>query len=160
MKHSWLLAPCVCVIVVVGTTFAHTNTIGKAISDAALEVALHHHLPHLTGAVPERHHGTIRRIIDEHLTLGRRDAQITLGRAEFYFPIFERTLAARQLPEALKYVPIVESRLRVQATSSAGAKGLWQFMEGTARTIWRLAAGTGCLQLRPRQCAKSDPLGR
>lgn len=154
MKHSWLLAPCVCVIVI-GTTLAHSNTINESISDVALEVALYHHLPHLTGAVPERHHGTIRRIIDEHLTLGRRDAEITLGRAEFYFPIFERTLAARRLPEALKYVPLVESRLRVQATSSAGAKGLWQFMEGTAQAYHLKITETEDERLDPVRSTKA-----
>ena len=154
MRHSWLLVPCVCVIVI-GTTLAHSNTIHKVISDAALEVALLHHLPHLTGDVPERHHGTIRRMIDEHLTLGRRDAEITLGRAEFYFPIFERPRAARQLPEALKLAPLEEPRLRVQATSSAGARGLWQFMEGTAQAYQLKITETEDERLDPVRSTKA-----
>ena len=56
-----------------------------------------------------------------------------LARAEFYFPLFEKYLEAYGLPTDLKYLAIVESGLRADATSSVGAAGLWQFMRGTGR---------------------------
>jgi len=48
------------------------------------------------------------------------------------FPIFENVLANHNLPQALKYLPVIESGLNTNVRSSAGATGLWQFMKYTA----------------------------
>ncbi len=48
-----------------------------------------------------------------------------------YFPLVEAELELRGLPQDLKYVALVESNLRADARSSAGAVGPWQFMGGT-----------------------------
>lgn len=56
-----------------------------------------------------------------------------LGNAIIYLPVIEKILAQYQLPDDLKYLPLFESSFRIDAVSRAGAKGLWQFMEGTAR---------------------------
>ncbi|MEM8528516.1 MAG: transglycosylase SLT domain-containing protein, partial [Bacteroidota bacterium] len=56
-----------------------------------------------------------------------------LGRTALYFPVFEHYLNANRLPEQLKYLPIVESRLQPTAKSYVGALGLWQFTAATAR---------------------------
>lgn len=55
-----------------------------------------------------------------------------LGRARYYFPIFEEILARYDLPLELKYMAVIESRLDPLARSRAGAMGMWQFMYGTA----------------------------
>lgn len=49
------------------------------------------------------------------------------------FPIIEPILKAYGIPEDFKYIPLVESGL-CAGTSPKGAKGIWQFMPGTART--------------------------
>jgi len=49
------------------------------------------------------------------------------------FPIIEPILKAYGIPDDFKYVPLVESGFG-EGVSSKGAKGLWQFMPGTART--------------------------
>lgn len=79
----------------------------------------------------------IAKPVEQLLGAGRRECEKMLGRAALYFPIFERQLKTRQLPEILKYLPVVESRLLPKATSSAGAEGLWQFMPETAK-MYRL----------------------
>jgi hypothetical protein len=56
-----------------------------------------------------------------------------LKRAHRYFPELERKLRARRLPLDLKYVALIESDLRQQARSTAGALGPWQFMGPTAQ---------------------------
>ncbi|GAB4264496.1 MAG: hypothetical protein Kow0092_16190 [Deferrisomatales bacterium] len=47
------------------------------------------------------------------------------------FPLVERELRSRGLPEDLKYVTLVESNLRADAVSPAGAAGPWQFIRST-----------------------------
>jgi membrane-bound lytic murein transglycosylase D len=54
-------------------------------------------------------------------------------RANRYFPIIEAHLHEKGLPDDLKYVAIVESSLRPEAQSYAGAVGLWQFIAPTGR---------------------------
>ncbi len=52
--------------------------------------------------------------------------------ANRYFPIIEPILDKHNVPDDFKYLCVAESSLRM-ATSSAGAKGLWQFMESVGR---------------------------
>ncbi len=49
-----------------------------------------------------------------------------------YFPIIEPILAEHGVPNDFKYLAVAESGLR-NATSSAGARGIWQFMKASAR---------------------------
>lgn len=60
-------------------------------------------------------------------------ARIVLGRSELYFDMFEEKLAEHGLPVELKYLAVIESGLRPQVKSRAGALGLWQFMYSTGR---------------------------
>lgn len=56
---------------------------------------------------------------------------INIKRTARYFPLIEKILAENELPNDLKYFPVIESNLS-NAVSSAGAKGLWQFMKTSA----------------------------
>lgn len=56
-----------------------------------------------------------------------------LGLCSYYMPIFQETLNRYDLPEELKAMAIIESALNPLAVSRAGAKGMWQFMYGTAK---------------------------
>ncbi len=56
-----------------------------------------------------------------------------LGLCSYYMPIFQETLNRYDLPEELKAMAIIESALNPTAVSRAGAKGMWQFMYGTAK---------------------------
>lgn len=51
--------------------------------------------------------------------------------------IFEK----KELPLELKYLAIVESKLKTNAVSKAGAAGMWQFMPSTARTLGLKVSG-------------------
>lgn len=51
-------------------------------------------------------------------------------------PMIEKQLKIAGLPDDLKYIPIIESALRDNVVSSAGAAGLWQLMPGTAKGYW------------------------
>ncbi|MFM7565806.1 MAG: transglycosylase SLT domain-containing protein [Flavobacteriales bacterium] len=61
----------------------------------------------------------------------RSFAKIVLGRSALYFDLFEQKLAEYELPLELKYLSCIESGLRPQVKSKAGALGLWQFMYQT-----------------------------
>ena len=54
-------------------------------------------------------------------------------RAAKLFTVIEPILKSYGIPDDFKYIPIVESNLE-QGVSPKGAKGLWQFLPGTART--------------------------
>ena len=56
-----------------------------------------------------------------------------LRRKELYFPIFEKYLAKYNLPQELKYLPVIESGLNPKAVSDPKAVGLWQFMALTGK---------------------------
>ncbi len=57
-----------------------------------------------------------------------------MGLSNYYFPLFEEVLSRYGLPLELKYMAVIESMLNPVATSRAGARGIWQFMYGTARS--------------------------
>jgi membrane-bound lytic murein transglycosylase D len=53
--------------------------------------------------------------------------------ARLYGPVVESALAAEGLPRALAALPLLESSYHPWVTSRAGAVGLWQLTEATAR---------------------------
>ncbi len=77
----------------------------------------------------------IRERLDRELlvnTYWQSSTLLTLKQTKRYFPIIERILREEGLPEDLKYIAVAESGLR-NVTSSAGAKGFWQFMSATGK---------------------------
>ncbi|WP_306353904.1 lytic transglycosylase domain-containing protein [Flavobacterium sp. '19STA2R22 D10 B1'] len=57
---------------------------------------------------------------------------LTLKRANRAFPVIEPILKRYGVPDDFKYLAVIESGL-VNVVSSAGAKGVWQFMPDTAK---------------------------
>lgn len=56
-----------------------------------------------------------------------------IKRANRYFPVVEPILRENGIPDDFKYLMAIESNVNPTARSAAGAAGLWQFMQGTAR---------------------------
>lgn len=70
----------------------------------------------------------------ERFTGHRRDVvSLWLNRSRRYLDMIRTTLRQEGLPEDLAFVAMIESGFNPLAVSRAGAKGLWQFMAGTAR---------------------------
>src|SRR5687767_11606908 len=63
----------------------------------------------------------------------REYTRMMMRRKNLYFPIFETYLAKYNLPDELKYLSIIESRLNPRAVSRVRAVGLWQFMSATGK---------------------------
>jgi membrane-bound lytic murein transglycosylase D len=75
----------------------------------------------------------VRKFIDLYAYKKRGLTERILGLSQIYFPLFEEQLDKYNMPLELKYLAVIESALNPVANSSAGAKGLWQFMYGTGK---------------------------
>jgi membrane-bound lytic murein transglycosylase D len=75
----------------------------------------------------------VEKHLKDYLVFGQKQSAYILKRSQMYFPIFEYYLAMNDMPDILKYLPIVESRMNPTEFSEAGAKGLWQLIPATAR---------------------------
>ena len=77
----------------------------------------------------------IKERIDRELltnTYWQSNTMLLLKRANKFFPMIEPILKENGIPNDFKYLAVIESGL-LNATSSAGAKGFWQILEGTAK---------------------------
>lgn len=90
-------------------------------------------LQSINSYLPLPYNETVRNFIGLYTIRKRELTAYMLGLSNYYFPIFEEALERYQLPNELKYLPIIESALNPKALSRAGASGLWQFMIGTGK---------------------------
>jgi membrane-bound lytic murein transglycosylase D len=69
------------------------------------------------------------------LFTGKRREVVNLwvSRSGRYLGMIREVLRTRGLPEDLAYTAMIESGFKPDAVSRVGAKGMWQFMAGTAR---------------------------
>ncbi len=63
----------------------------------------------------------------------REEMGHVLGLSKYYFPIYEKAFRDAGIPDEIKYLSIVESKLDPLAVSRVGATGPWQFMFTTAK---------------------------
>lgn len=90
-------------------------------------------LQSLHTVIPMTYNKEVRSYIRMYLNRMKTRLDVMLTLSEFYFPVFEQSLAKYDVPEELKYLTIVESAMNPQATSRVGAAGLWQFMYTTGK---------------------------
>jgi membrane-bound lytic murein transglycosylase D len=89
-------------------------------------------LDSITKIVPLSYNEHVQKYIDIYTE--RKDMMgKMLGISNYYFPIFEKALKSLNIPEEIKYLPIIESSMNPHAVSRVGATGLWQFMFTTAK---------------------------
>lgn len=79
------------------------------------------------------YNATVRSYIDRYATKMRRSVSVMLGKYNVYGNIFDDILDRYELPEVLRFLPVIESGLNPKARSRAGACGLWQFMAATGK---------------------------
>ncbi|MGC4040888.1 MAG: LysM peptidoglycan-binding domain-containing protein [Flavobacterium sp.] len=75
----------------------------------------------------------LENVIKSFLKNRKRAFERLMGVSQFYFPLFEESLAAQNIPLEIKYLAVVESALNPRAVSRVGATGLWQFMYQTGK---------------------------
>lgn len=90
-------------------------------------------LSRIPSVIEMPYNDVVQKFIDRYSGRLRHSVSYMLGASNFYMPIFEEALEVYGIPLELKYLPVIESALKPQATSRVGAGGLWQFMIPTAR---------------------------
>ena len=78
-------------------------------------------------------HPRVRQFINQYSQSNKSYFQTLLARSGKYMPIIAKVLNDEGLPEELAYLALLESEFQVDASSQAGAAGLWQFVPSTAR---------------------------
>jgi soluble lytic murein transglycosylase-like protein len=84
-----------------------------------------------TYAVPPIFKQRLKHHIDA--TLRRSNTKQVYARKQKYWPIIIKEFSARGLPDEMAYVAWTESQFDPLAESSAGARGMWQFIASRAR---------------------------
>ena len=75
-----------------------------------------------------------KQFIERYANRHRRLISNMWGLSTYYMPMIENALDKYNMPQELKYLPIIESAFNPKAVSRVGAKGLWQFMFKTAKS--------------------------
>ena len=75
----------------------------------------------------------LENIIKSFLKNRKKSFERLMAISEYYFPLFEESLAKQNVPLEIKYLAVVESALNPRAVSRVGATGLWQFMYQTGK---------------------------
>ena len=85
-------------------------------------------------AIPLNKYGVKERLDRELLvnTYWQSNTMIMLKRSKRFFNVVEPILAQYGIPSDFKYLAVAESGL-INATSSRGAKGVWQFMKSSGK---------------------------
>ena len=82
---------------------------------------------------PVADNGQVRYFVERFTGSRREIVGLWVSRAGRYLGMIRDVMREQGLPQDLAWVAMVESGFNPVAVSRAGAKGLWQFMAGTAR---------------------------
>jgi len=84
--------------------------------------------------IPIPNHPTINHYIERYKDRDRRTFREALDRSWLHLPVMEEIFQSEGIPEELIYVALVESCFKGRA-SYRGAKGYWQLLGSTARSL-------------------------
>lgn len=79
--------------------------------------------------------------VKKYLEENRETLEKVEQRSGAYFNTIATIFRQYGIPDELKYLAVIESKLKPSATSYAGAAGLWQLMPGTARSLGLKVSG-------------------
>lgn len=77
----------------------------------------------------------VKKYLELYTGAYRRDVEVPLEKRSEHMPIIETVLNYYDLPSELSNLAFVESKFDSKATSSQGAKGIWQLMRATAEDM-------------------------
>ncbi len=117
------------------------NSTPTVVKDSVPQVdfqLVHERMAKLQKEIPLNHNDVTHQFVEFFTFRKPSFVKEMLERKALYFPIFEKYLAQYGLPDELKYLSLIESRLDPKIISYAGAGGLWQFMPSTGRIDFKL----------------------
>lgn len=123
-------------VIIASGLFVHAVSDDKAANTVATDKE--HYFPgeiDFAGEVAPLNIADVRERFDRELLVNANlDATtlIIIKRANRAFPVIEPILQKYGVPDDFKYLAVIESGL-VNAVSSAGARGIWQFMPATGK---------------------------
>lgn len=109
----------------------HSRFYGDTIEQYLCEIMAEFHEPFYR--VPPHMLQQVKFYVNKFAVEQRAGTASLLRRKEIYFPHIERVFRQYHVPPVLAYVAMQESALRTNARSSAGAVGMWQFIESTGK---------------------------
>lgn len=91
-------------------------------------------LKRIPAVIEMPYNSVVRGFIDAYANRLRNKVAFMLTAGNLYMPMIEEALDLYNLPNELKYLPVIESAMNPTATSRQGAVGLWQFMLRTGQS--------------------------
>lgn len=122
-------------LVLVSGTLIHSVAYNKPVVEKEIGGRYYPSAMDFCGEKTPLHMADVKERFDRELIVNSNlhaSTLIILKRANREFPIIEPILKKYGVPDDFKYLAVAESAL-INATSSAGAKGFWQFMPATAK---------------------------
>jgi len=122
-------------LVLISGTLIHSVSYNKPTSTAEIGGRYYPSSMDFAGEKTPLHLADVKERFDRELIVNANlhgSMIIIVKRANREFPIIEPILKKYGVPDDFKYLAVAESAL-TNATSSAGAKGFWQFMPATAK---------------------------
>jgi membrane-bound lytic murein transglycosylase D len=140
MKRAFTLISCFLLLIVKAhsstpPTFHADTTLLPAVNQPALSYQggiFKHRLDSIQKDVPLDYNEYVQGYIETYAH-NREEMGRVIGLSKYYFPIYEKAFRDAGIPDEIKYLSIVESKLDPNAVSRAGAAGPWQFMSATGK---------------------------
>jgi membrane-bound lytic murein transglycosylase D len=78
-------------------------------------------------------HHSMKTFVTDYMTKNGKMLGTLKQKNGHYFKTIEQVFTKQGLPAELKYLAVIESKLKTTAVSRVGATGMWQFMPATAK---------------------------
>ena len=92
-------------------------------------------LNEIQNRIPLNYHSRVKTFINVFAQRKRAFTKRMLKKKHRFFPHIEKTLEKYNMPDELKYLPIIESAFNPSAVSKANATGMWQFISSTGKRM-------------------------
>jgi membrane-bound lytic murein transglycosylase D len=108
------------------------KAVAQPVGPAPLRGIYERRLDSISKDIPLEYNEYVQSYIDLYMQ-NRDEMGQVIGLSKYYFPIYEKAFRDAGIPEEIKFLSIVESKLDPNAVSRVGATGPWQFMFTTAK---------------------------
>jgi len=108
------------------------KAVAQPVGPAPLRGIYERRLDSISKDIPLEYNEYVQTYIDLYMQ-NRDEMGQVIGLSKYYFPIYEKAFRDAGIPEEIKFLSIVESKLDPNAVSRVGATGPWQFMFTTAK---------------------------